>query len=178
MVTGVANGIGRFSATLNGTANPNGGPTTGRFAYGLTASYSATTPVQALGSGIAAVAIGGGAITGLACGTLYHFRATATNAEWHHERIGRDVHDGGVLRRLRLCPTSRISSRSGHERIDGRDRLHGRRRRNGGPARSASPAALVQQALVPNANIVFSGSGANRTVTVAPAEQRRTATIP
>ena len=48
--------------------------------YGLTTAYGNATPVQNLGSGNVAVAIGGGAIAGLACGTTYHFRATATNA--------------------------------------------------------------------------------------------------
>src|SRR5439155_1731734 len=73
-------GITTSGATLNGTANPNGASTTGQFQYGTTASYDSTTPVQSLGSGIAAVAIGGGTISGLQCGTLYHFRATAMNA--------------------------------------------------------------------------------------------------
>ena len=35
---------------------------------------------QDLGSGTAPTAIGGGAITGLTCNTLYHFRAVGTNA--------------------------------------------------------------------------------------------------
>jgi CSLREA domain-containing protein len=80
VVTGAAGGIGAFSATLNGTANPNGASTTAQFQYGLTIGYGSTTPAQPLGSGNVAVAIGGGSITGLTCNTLYHFRAVATNA--------------------------------------------------------------------------------------------------
>jgi photosystem II stability/assembly factor-like uncharacterized protein len=79
VVTGAASGVGFTTATLNGTANPNGASTTGQFQYGLTTSYGSTTPVQNLGSGSVAVAIGGGGLTGLTCNTPYHFRATATN---------------------------------------------------------------------------------------------------
>jgi hypothetical protein len=79
VVTGAAGTISTSGATLNGTANPNGSATTGDFEYGLTTAYGSTTPNQALGSGSAGVAITGGSIPGLACNTLYHFRATATN---------------------------------------------------------------------------------------------------
>ena len=51
------------------------------FEYGLTTSYGAPTWAQALGSGNAVVSIPGGAISGLTCGTLYHFRARANQAE-------------------------------------------------------------------------------------------------
>jgi hypothetical protein len=79
VVTGIATGISRTGATLNGTANPNGAATTAYFEYGRTVSYGTTTPVQTLGAGNSGVAIGGGSITGLICNTLYHFRAVATN---------------------------------------------------------------------------------------------------
>src|SRR2546428_7801616 len=79
VVTAGASAIGAFGATLNGTANPNTAATTAQFEYGLTAAYGSTTPVQTMGSGNAALAIGGGSLTGLACNTLYHFRAVATN---------------------------------------------------------------------------------------------------
>jgi len=77
--TGAATGVGRSGATLNGTANPNGSAATGQFQYGLTTAYGNTTPAQPLGSGNAAVPIGGGTVAGLACNTLYHFRAVASN---------------------------------------------------------------------------------------------------
>src|SRR5207244_13047499 len=80
VATGSATAIGLTSATLNGTANPNGSATTANFEYGLTIGYGNTTPGQSLGSGNAIVSIGGGAITGLVCNTLYHFRAVATNS--------------------------------------------------------------------------------------------------
>ena len=80
VATGLASGIGATSATLNGTANPNGTTATGWFEYGLTTSYGNTTPVQTLGSGNGGVSIGGGGISGLVCNTPYHFRARATSA--------------------------------------------------------------------------------------------------
>jgi uncharacterized delta-60 repeat protein len=79
VTTGAASAVGVTTATLNGTANPGGLTTTGKFEYGLTASYGSTTATQALGAGEVAVAIGGGNVTGLVCDTVYHFRATATN---------------------------------------------------------------------------------------------------
>jgi len=78
--TGVATAIGASSATLNGTANPSGSATLANFAYGRTKAYGSTTPSQDLGSSSSIVSIGGGTITGLACHTLYHFRAVATSA--------------------------------------------------------------------------------------------------
>ena len=79
VITGAAGGIGASSATLNGTANPNFAAAIGQFQYGPTTAYGSATPAQGLGAGTSQVAIGGGVLTGLACGTLYHFRATATN---------------------------------------------------------------------------------------------------
>jgi len=80
VTTGAATAVGLTTATLNGVANPNGLSATGSFEYGTTTSYGSTTVGQSLGSGNAAVAIGGGGLTSLACGTQYHYRAKATNA--------------------------------------------------------------------------------------------------
>jgi phosphatidylserine/phosphatidylglycerophosphate/cardiolipin synthase-like enzyme len=78
--TGAASGVTQTGATLNGTANPNGVSVTARFEYGFSTAYGSSTAAVSLGSGTANVAIGAGGITGLTCGSLYHFRATATNA--------------------------------------------------------------------------------------------------
>jgi hypothetical protein len=72
--------ITKSSAKLNATVNPNGVATTAYFQYGRTASYGSTTPNETLGSGVTALALELGAVTGLACGTTYHFRAVATSA--------------------------------------------------------------------------------------------------
>jgi hypothetical protein len=76
----IATGISKQGATLNGTANPNGVPTTAYFQYGLTTGYGSATSVVSLGAGSTFVAIGNGAITGLACSKLYHFRAVAASS--------------------------------------------------------------------------------------------------
>ena len=79
VVTGAASAIGATSATLNGTVDPDGLTTTAFFRYGTSTTYGATTPAQTIASGSGVTPIGGGAISGLTCGTLYHFRAEATN---------------------------------------------------------------------------------------------------
>lgn len=72
--------ISQTTATLAGEVNPNGAETTCKFEYGTTASYgqSATCPAALSGSTTQRVMA---AITGLAAGTSYHFRVTATNAK-------------------------------------------------------------------------------------------------
>ncbi len=65
-------------ATLNGTVNPNGGPTTAYFEYGTTTSYGSQTATQNLGSGTTAVALTG-TPAGLQPFTTYHYRIVATN---------------------------------------------------------------------------------------------------
>jgi hypothetical protein len=80
VTSGAASGIGQTAATLNGTVNPNGKSATGYFEYGATASYGTTTGSQALGSGTSPVAVSA-ALSGLPCGTLYHFRAAGNNAD-------------------------------------------------------------------------------------------------
>lgn len=81
VTTGAASSITQTGASLNGTVNPNGAATNGWFEYGTTSSYgTATSPQQSMGSGSGAVALGPKAITGLTCGTPYHFRAVASNS--------------------------------------------------------------------------------------------------
>src|SRR5439155_602899 len=107
VVTGAASGIGAFGATLNGTANPNGTSTNANFEYGLTTGYGSTTSSQPLGSGNVAVAIGGGAITGLACNTPYHFRAVATNT-------GGTTNGSDATFTTGACAPTRVISLSGN----------------------------------------------------------------
>jgi uncharacterized repeat protein (TIGR03803 family) len=77
---GTATLITKTSAKLNATVNPNGSATTAHFQYGATNAYGLTTPTETLGSGVSALGLDLGAVTGLACGTTYHFRAVATSA--------------------------------------------------------------------------------------------------
>ena len=72
-VTGAATGVTETSATLNGTATPDGrAPFTARFEYGTTTAYGRTATVS--GSGAVSAAI-----TGLAPDTTYHYRLTASS---------------------------------------------------------------------------------------------------
>lgn len=81
VTTGSATAISQTGASLSGAVNPNGAATNGWFEYGLTTSYgTATSPQQSMGSGSGAVALGPKAITGLTCGTPYHYRAVASNS--------------------------------------------------------------------------------------------------
>jgi uncharacterized repeat protein (TIGR01451 family) len=79
VTTGVATSIGSATATLNGTVNPSGAPTTVKFEYGLTASYGTTVPLSGTFNGSSAQPMTTN-ITGLTPGTLYHFRLSASNA--------------------------------------------------------------------------------------------------
>src|SRR6202162_695273 len=78
-VTSAASGIAQAAATLNGTVNPNGVSTMSYFQYGTTSSYGLATGQQGIGSGTSASPVTG-SLSGLACGTLYHFRRVGTNA--------------------------------------------------------------------------------------------------
>jgi len=81
VTTNAAGAIGATGATLNGTVSSNGASTTATFQYGLTTGYGSTA--TAAQSPLAAGATGAatsGAITGLTCNRLYHFRAVAANS--------------------------------------------------------------------------------------------------
>jgi hypothetical protein len=74
-----ATDISTTSATLNGAVNDNVSVTTVTFNCGLTTDYSSSVPggTVAAGSGITPVST---VISGLTCGTTYHFRVTAANS--------------------------------------------------------------------------------------------------
>ena len=66
------------SATLNGTVNPNGWPTTAWFQWGTTTNYGNLTSVTDLGSGTTALPLSA-PLAGLTPSVTYHFRVAATN---------------------------------------------------------------------------------------------------
>ncbi len=71
--------LGAATATLGGGVYPNGLDTTYYWQYGTTASYGAQTGPIDVGSGQAPVAVTG-ALSGLAPGTVYHYRLVAQNS--------------------------------------------------------------------------------------------------
>jgi hypothetical protein len=77
---GLATNITESSATLNGTINPNNLETTYYFEYGMSTSYGTQTSQQNLSAGADDVPVDAD-ISGLAAGTIYHFRLVATNSE-------------------------------------------------------------------------------------------------
>jgi len=73
-----ATGVSTNSATLNGTVNPNGWPTTAWFQWGATTNYGNLTSASDLGSGTTALFFFA-PLEGLTPGVTYHFRVAATN---------------------------------------------------------------------------------------------------
>jgi len=75
-----ATSVTATSATLNGTGNANGYSTSVTFEYGTTTNYGQTAPgIPNLLSGSSNTAVTAN-LSGLSCGTTYHFRLDATNA--------------------------------------------------------------------------------------------------
>lgn len=70
--------VGSTSATLSGTAFPNGANTNAWFEYGTTASFGYTTPSQNVGSGYSNVNISAN-LTNLLPNTTYYYRVDAQN---------------------------------------------------------------------------------------------------
>ena len=79
VVTLAATAVDITSATLNGTANPNGWPSSAWFQWGTTTSYGNLTSSINLGSGTNALPFSA-QLAGLTPSTTYHFRAAATNS--------------------------------------------------------------------------------------------------
>ena len=81
VTTGAASGVSGTGATLNGTVSSNGTATTVTFDYGTTTSYGSSVSYASnpLGASATNAAVSA-AITGLACGTTYHFRVDGSNA--------------------------------------------------------------------------------------------------
>jgi hypothetical protein len=77
--TGEAALLAVSTATLRGTVYPGNQPTNYYFQYGPSASYDAQTPAASLAAATQALHVSS-PLTGLAAGTLYHFRLAAVNA--------------------------------------------------------------------------------------------------
>ncbi len=78
VVTGDATSITTSSATLTGSVNPNGRPTTWYFEYGRNTNYGSKTATQNAGNGTSTASISA-QISGLQPGATYHFRLVATS---------------------------------------------------------------------------------------------------
>ena len=77
-ITGLAGAVTDRSATLTGTANANGAPTSYHFEYGPTTAYGSSTPNAGAGKGGAVPAAA--TLGGLSPATTYHYRIVAANS--------------------------------------------------------------------------------------------------
>ena len=78
VVTGSARSVTASAATLTGTVDPNGRPTTWYVEYGTSTSYGSRTAAQSAGSGTTAKSVSA-RVSKLAAGRLYHYRLVATS---------------------------------------------------------------------------------------------------
>lgn len=78
VTTEAASTVGETEATLNGTVNPNGKSTKYHFKWGETAAYGQETTVPPAIEGSSNTAVSAN-LSGLAPGTLYHYRLVAEN---------------------------------------------------------------------------------------------------
>ena len=79
VVTGPASRVGRIGATMTGSVNTGGAPTTYVFEYGPTTAYGQQTAVAPVSGGSGAVPVAA-MVSSLRAGTTYHYRLVATNA--------------------------------------------------------------------------------------------------
>ncbi len=87
--TGSASAVSQSEATLNGTINPKGQPTSYYFNYGTSSSYGEqTSTLSAGGDGVSHAE--SALVSGLAPGTLYHFRIVASYAAGASTVFGAD----------------------------------------------------------------------------------------
>jgi hypothetical protein len=76
--TGAASAVTHRSATVSGSVDANGAPTSYRFDYGPTTAYGSATSTADAGSGGTVPAAA--TLDGLSSSTTYHYRLVATNA--------------------------------------------------------------------------------------------------
>jgi FG-GAP-like repeat len=79
VTTSPATNVANFSATLNGTVNPNGLYTAVRFEYGFTSNYGSSTATQNYSGGTVTVHNVIANLSSLRAGATYHFRIVASN---------------------------------------------------------------------------------------------------
>lgn len=110
--TAAASSITTSAATITGTVDPNGAPTTYVVQYGTTSSYGLTSATHSAGSGSDPVAISV-RLAGLTPDTTYHYRLVATNAAGVRNSARRTFRTQATPRPLvTVNPATEITSRS------------------------------------------------------------------
>jgi hypothetical protein len=79
-VTGASSGVAENTATISGTVDTSGLPTTYGFEIGTSTDYGPATGLGSVGAGLSETPVSL-ALTGLLPGTTYHYRLTATNLD-------------------------------------------------------------------------------------------------
>lgn len=81
VTTAAATAVAKNVATLNGSVTSNDATTTVTFEYGLTAAYGTTVAASpaSIAASTAATAVSK-TVSGLSCGTLYHYRAVGVSS--------------------------------------------------------------------------------------------------
>lgn len=80
-VSAAVSDVGRKSAMLSGTVNPENSSTTYHFIYGMSESYGMETPDSSAGSEFGEKAVGPVEVSGLRPETTYHFRLVASSED-------------------------------------------------------------------------------------------------
>jgi hypothetical protein len=78
VLTSPATNVRNFSATLNGTVNPNGSSTAVHFEYGTTINYGTSTSIQNYSGSTTRSVFAN--VSNLSAGATYHFRIVGSNA--------------------------------------------------------------------------------------------------
>jgi hypothetical protein len=96
VTTAAASGISTSAATVSGTIDPENSATTYYFQYGKTTAYGSKVPISAegVGSGGDPVAVSK-TLSGLAEGTVYHYRLVATSPEGTSQGMDQTFTTGG-----------------------------------------------------------------------------------
>jgi hypothetical protein len=94
-VTGASSAVSNGGATLSGTVNPAGQPTTYAFEYGTSAHYTEQTAVQSAGASSTTTTVGT-ELKGLQPGTTYHYRLLASNSGGTNAGADASFKTGGI----------------------------------------------------------------------------------
>jgi PKD repeat protein len=78
-VTGAAGGLSSSGATISGSVDPNGAPTSYLVEYGTSTAYGHSSQPGSAGAGTSSVSISA-TLSGLRPRTVYHYRVVATNS--------------------------------------------------------------------------------------------------
>ncbi len=107
VVTGAAVNVGKTTATVTGSVNPNGAPTAWAVQYGLTTGYGVQTFAQTLANVSSPLPVSV-QLSGLASATLFHYRVVA----YHGASVASAGGDQTFFTQPERRPRPRLSART------------------------------------------------------------------